>query len=153
MAPALKYLAGIASTLAAGLFGSYFIRADSLSWYDGLLKPPLTPPPLLFGIVWLSLYVLIGLALGALWTQTELWHPWLGSFYIALAFNAAWTMFFFGFHTIFIALVDLLFLFIFTISLVLGAWEIEKRAAYLLLPYLVWLAFALYLNAGIWLLS
>ncbi len=62
-------------------------------------------------------------------------------------------MFFFGFHVIFIALVDLVCLVIITVSLLLGAWDIERRSAFLLMPYLAWVIFALYLNAGIWLLN
>jgi len=153
MAIPLRYALALGISYATGFVGSLFIRAESLTWYEALLKPPFTPSAPVLTIVWLILYGVIGIALGLLWSHTELWHPWVGSFLVGLAFNAGWTMFFFGLHVIFIALVDLVCLVIITISLILGAWEIERRAAYLLMPYLAWLVFALYLNAGIWLRS
>lgn len=153
MATPLRYALAIGLSYASGIFGYLFVRADSLAWYETLVKPLFTPPASLISLVWLVLYGLIGIALGLLWSQTDLWHPWIGSFMVGLAFNAAWTVFFFGLHVIFIALVDIVCLVVITLSLVLGAWQIERRSAYLMLPYLAWLLFALYLNAGIWLLS
>lgn len=153
MAVPLRYALAIGISYASGLLGYLFVRSDVLTWFETLVKPPLTPSVYLFTIVWIILYGLIGIAFGILWTHTELWHPWVGSFLIGLAFNAAWIMFFFGLHVIFISLVTMVCLTIITISLVMGAWDIERRAGYLLLPYLAAVLFALYINAGIWLLS
>lgn len=148
-----RYVAAILASYAAGLIGSLFMSTNFDIWYEALAKPPLMPHASVFPIVWLFLYASMGLAFGMLWSKTTLWHPWVGCFFVSLLFNAAWVMFFFGFHTIFIALVDAVCLFIIIVALELGAWEIDRRAAYLLIPYLLWMAFALYLNAGIWLLS
>ena len=153
MAIPLRYTLAIGLSYATGFIGSLFIRTESLTWYEMLLKPPLTPSAPFIMVMWLILYGLIGLSLGLLWSQTDAWHPWVGNFLVGLAFNAAWVMFFFGFRVIFIALVDLVCLLIITLSLVLAAWDIERRAAILMMPYLAWIIFALYLNAGIWLLS
>ena len=153
MAIPLRYTLAIGISYATGFIGSLFIRSESLTWYEMLLKPPFTPSAPFIMVAWLILYGLIGIALGVLWAHSELWNPWVGNFLVGLAFNAAWVMFFFGFRVIFIALVDLVCLLIITLSLVLAAWDIERRAAILMMPYLAWIIFALYLNAGIWLLS
>lgn len=108
------------------------------------------PSPTVFFVVWLVLYGLIGLTLGVVWSKTPLWHPWIGCFFVSLAFNAAWTMFFFGLHSTFIALIDLGCLALMLIALMIGAWEIDRRGTYLLAPYLGWVLFATYLNMMIW---
>jgi len=149
----LRYITSILSAYAAGFVGSLFMRTGWDTWYETLVKPPFAPASSIFFPVWMVLYFLIGLSLGFLWSHTDLWHPWVGNFFVALAFNAAWIMFFFGLHVILIALIDLVCLVLITTVLILGAMEIESRAGYLLLPYLAWLLFAFYFNAGIWFLN
>jgi translocator protein len=75
---------------------------------------------------------------------------WVPLFFAHLLLNAAWPMFFFGFHAIFIALIDILLLNIAVFLLIFGAYEIDKRAAFLLVPYQIWLVFAAVLNLTIW---
>lgn len=140
----------------AGFLGSLFVDAASRSWYDMLAKPPFTPPGWVFAIVWLLLYACMSLALWLVWEKDK--HAsevtgWVPLFFAHLIVNAAWTIFFFGFHAIIIALIDITALAACVILLILGACEIDKRAAYLLAPYLVWVCFALYLNVGIWYLN
>lgn len=141
------------STYTFGFFGTIFIRSGWSAWYDALAKPLLAPSSSIFFTIIVTLYTLLGLALGVLWNQTDLWHPWVANFFVGLSFNAAWMIFFFGFHVILIALIDILCLVFITITLVLGAMEIDKRAGYLMMPYLLWLLFALYLTAGVWFLG
>jgi len=153
MAYAGRYAAAIGASYLAGLVGSLFIGADVGVWYAQLAKPTLTPPAWIFFPAWMILYGLMGVALGIIWSKTALWHPWVGCFFVSLAFNAAWTMFFFGFHAILLALTDVVSLAIILIALVLGAGQMDRRATYLLLPYLAWVLFAVYLNSAIWYLN
>ena len=148
-----RYAIALASSYAAGLFGYLFVTADSLEWYAGLVKPVFTPPSSVFLPAWLALYALMGLAVGAVWSKLPFWDAWAGLSYVSLAFNASWTIFFFGLHAVFIALVDVAALFVLLLVLALTAWETDHRASILMLPYALWVAFAMYLNAAIWLLN
>ena len=126
------------------------------SWYATLAKPALTPSDSVFLLVWLVLYALMATALAIIWTRDSEKHPtegWVRFYFVQLLFNAAWTMFFFGLHAVFTAFIDILVLGFILLCLVAGACEIDRRAAYLLLPYLAWVIFAAYLNFGIWWLN
>lgn len=153
MSSAGRYATAIGLSYFAGFVGWFFIGADLGTWYEQLVKPTLMPPAWVLFPLWLILYGLMGIALGTIWCKMPLWHPFVGCFVVSLAFNAAWTMFFFGYHAILIALVDVLSLLIIIICLVMGAWGIDRRASYLLLPYLAWVLFAFYLNSAIWYLN
>lgn len=141
------------ASYAAGFIGSLFVNTDVSSWYAHLAKPPLTPDNWVFLPVWIILYGLIGLGFGVMWSKNPLWDSWNGLFFVAVAFNVAWTMFFFGYHAILIALIDIVCLAVLLIVLILSAWETDHRASLLLLPYMAWVIFGAYLNAGIWLLN
>lgn len=148
-----RYFAALATTFATGILSAQYVSSEALSWYDTLVKPPFTPPSWVFMPVWLILYAFTGIALGAVWSKIDLWHPWFFLFLVTLAFNVSWTLFFFGLRAIFIALIDAVCLALMVLGLVLGASEIRRTAALLLLPYLGWVLFACYLNVGIWLLN
>jgi tryptophan-rich sensory protein len=148
-----RILFAILSSYATGLVGWLSFNADWESWYAGLIKPPFTPIASVFFPVWMILYGLMGLALGVVWSKTKMWYSWIGLFYVSLAFNASWVMFFFGFHAIFVALIDVSCLAVLLTILTLCAWEIDRKSTYFLLPYLAWVFFAVYLNLGIWMLN
>jgi tryptophan-rich sensory protein len=145
-----RMLVSIISSYTAGFLGWLSFSPNWESWYAQLVKPPFTPPASVFFPVWMVLYGLMGVALGAVWRKTSMWHAWVGLFYVSLAFNVSWTLFFFGYHATFIALLDALSLAFLLLILALSAWEIDSRSSYLLAPYLAWVLFAAYLNAGIW---
>ena len=148
-----RTLFAIITCYIAGIIAALFVGHNTLAWYTHLVKPSVTPSNWVFLVVWIVLYGLIGLALGRTWSKHEMWNSWTGLFYVSLAFNIAWVMFFFGFHTIFLALIDVGCLSILLIMLTLSAWEIDHIGTYLLTPYLAWVLFALYLNTQIWLLN
>lgn len=121
-------------------------------WYPSLTRPPGTPPNWVFGPVWSVLYVLMGVAAWLVWRRSgasrvlRLWG-W------QLAANAAWTPFFFGLANPALALADiaaLLGLLVFTIR---GFARVDRVAAVLMLPYLLWTGYAAYLNCGFWWLN
>lgn len=119
-------------------------------WYQTLQKPPLTPPSWVFGPVWTALYVMIALSL-FLFVRNNRGGGGVVLYLILglhLLSNVAWTGLFFGLKSPGWALVDILILDATLIFLVIRFWEISKVSSALLWPYLVWVLFATYLNAG-----
>ncbi len=140
----------------AGLIGSFVTIPAIATWYLYLQKPPLNPPGFIFGPVWLALYTLMGISLYLIWqstTKQKLIKGALTFFAIQLVLNALWSPLFFGSHQLFIALVDIIFMWIFILLTIIKFRPISKTAAYLLIPYLIWVTFATYLNLEIWILN
>lgn len=140
----------------AGFIGSLFVTAASLSWYDGIAKPFFNPPAWLFAPVWLVLYGCMACALALMWRadpSAKEGVGWVPLFFAHLLLNAAWTVFFFGFHAVFFALIDIVILLWCIVLLCFGAIAVDRRAAYFLLPYMLWVAYATILNASIWYLN
>lgn len=118
-------------------------------WYENLKKPDLTPPNYVFSIVWPILYAMMAVSSYRIWkleTCVGFCHP-LVIFSIGLAFNLIWTTLFFKLKKPKLALLDLALIIIFTVWTIKLFYPLDKTAAYLLIPYLVWLLFALYLNS------
>ena len=156
MNPYMRVVGAILATFGAGSVGFLFVDTDVSGWYATLQKPLLNPPDSVFIVVWLFLYTLMSAAFAIIWTkepQTEQTAQWVRFYFIQLLFNAMWTFLFFGFHTIILAFFDILFLNFIVLGLIAGACTIDKRAAYLLAPYMAWLLFAAYLNVGLWFLN
>ncbi len=121
------------------------------AWYQNLVKPPGTPPPWVFGPVWSLLYLMMGVAAGML-IHRRAWRV-LAVFGVQLMLNLAWTPLFFGMKEITWALMVIILLWI-TLAVTLGmASRRYRTAAWLLVPYGAWVAYATYLNAGIWWLN
>lgn len=139
---------------AAGGIGSIFTISSIESWYQFLIKPPLTPPDWIFGPVWTTLYALMGIATFIVWRSN---HPkkWraIGLFIAHLVVNTAWSIIYFGEQSIVGALATIILLDVLVLWLIVRYWKISKVAAHLLVPYLAWILFATYLNAGIFLLN
>ena len=114
------------------------------NWYYSLNKAPLNPPGYIFGIVWPILYLLMALV-GYL-NSNKIFKP----FVIQLFLNGIWSWLFFAWHLPIIALIDILFLIIVNIYIFK---ELKKGSKLMHLPYLIWLSFATYLNAGIVILN
>lgn len=124
-------------------------------WFRTLIRPPLNPPNWVFGPVWSTLYVLMGVALWLLWRAPVQSGRKLvlALFAVQLVLNAGWSWLFFGRHAIGAALVELLLLASVVATLILLARRHSRTAALLLTPYLAWLLFAGYLNFGYWRLN
>ena len=138
---------GALSGLAAG--------GDFVSFYDALRKPPATPPPAVFGPAWTVLYLLMGIAAWLVWREglTRQTALALGLFAAQLALNFAWSLIFFGQHRIGAALLEIAVLWLVILATIVAFWIVRPAAGALLLPYLGWVSFAAYLNAGIWRLN
>lgn len=152
----IKVLTVFGGTFAAGLVGVLFVNSGVGAWYTGLHKPPFTPNELFFPLAWTTIYALMALAGTIVWLknpQNAHTEGWLRFYFVQLLFNAGWTIFFFGFHAITVAFVDTLVLGFMVITLTCSCWGMDRRVAYLMIPYALWLVFATYLTAGIWLLN
>lgn len=146
----------VLASYGAGFAGSLFMSSDAIRWYEGLSKPFFTPPMWVFGVVWIILYGLIAAALALMWKHdpdAKDGTGWVPLFFAHLLLNAAWTMFFFGFHSLFIAFIDAILLFWCAILLWCGAINTNRLAARLLVPYILWLAFATLLSGAFWYLN
>jgi len=125
-------------------------------WYDALRRPPGTPPDQVFGPVWLVVYAMMGLALALVWdcsADTGLKRRALRWFALQFGLNLLWTPVFFGLQRIDLAFFVILPL-LFAIGMTIRAvGSLSRAAAVLLLPYLGWVAYASYLNAGFWILN
>ena len=143
----------VLASYGAGFLGSLFVSNGVRGWYAMLSKPWFTPPDWVFAPVWFVLYGLMAAALVLVWQKDPLAKDirgWVPLFFVHLLFNAAWMVFFFGLHAVLVALIEILLLLFIVYLLIIGAWEIDRRAAYLLIPYFLWVMFATILNGAIW---
>lgn len=142
----------IAVTEGAGGIGSIFTFSEIGSWYAGLVKSPITPPNWLFGPMWISLYFLMGLALYMAWVgrgRSQWGGTALALFGIQLFLNVLWSVIFFGLHELLFGFVEIIFLWFFIAATIVEFREIDRRAGYLLLPYIAWVTAATLLNLSI----
>jgi tryptophan-rich sensory protein len=155
MKPFLRLLTSIALCQAAGLMGSLFTVTEVNTWYKTLLQPTFAPPSWVFGPVWTTLYTLMGIALFLVWQRPKSnrrTHA-LIFFCVQLALNALWTPVFFGLHAIGAAFALILVLLISIAVTIFYFYKIRPGAAYLLVPYILWVLFATVLNGAIWQLN
>lgn len=136
----------------AGIIGSFFTVSSVGSWYKTLAKPSWNPPSWVFGPVWITLYTLMGLAAFFIWKNRK--HPYAKKallFYgIQLVLNAWWSILFFGLKNPGIALIDIIILLVMMIITTLYFWKVERKAAWMMLPYIAWVGFATVLNFTLW---
>lgn len=122
-----------------------------MDWYDTLTKPPLTPPGYVFPIVWSILYVLIAISFIAhLSTRDTQNYLGLILFGIQLLLNISWTPAFFQARQLGWSLVIILLMWVFILLTIIEFYKVYPISAYLLVPYLIWVSIATYLNAYIW---
>ncbi len=136
--------------LVGGL--SALITRNSMKDFENLQNPPLSPPGILFPIVWTVLFVLMGIASYLVYTSdapVEEKKKALQIYAIQLFFNFFWSILFFNLQIYSFAFVWLLALLILILATTLAFWRISKPAGYLLIPYIIWVTFAGYLNLSI----
>jgi tryptophan-rich sensory protein len=146
----LSLLAFLALVSAVAAFGAQF---EPGAWYAALRKPPLTPPNWIFAPVWSLLYLANAAAAWLVWCAPSARGPWLELWIAQLALNAAWSFLFFGLQRADLALLEIVVLLAAVLATAAAFRRASAAAAALLLPYAAWVAFAAYLNAGIWLLN
>lgn len=151
-----KFIIAVGVSELAGIIGSAFTISAIQNWYTRLVKPALNPPSWIFGPVWTTLYALMGIAVFLIWKnglERKDVRMALGVFGIQLFLNALWSIIFFGLHSPGLALVDIAALWIAIVWTMFVFYKISKPAAYLLVPYILWVSFAMYLNYSIYVLN
>ncbi len=140
----------------AGMVGFLFTSSAIPNWYIDLIKPSFSPPNWLFGPVWIILYILMGISVYLIWqrlVENKEAEAAFRLFWIHLFFNAVWSIFFFGFKNPGLAFANIVVIWLLIAILMVKFWKINKWAAYLLIPYFLWVSFAGYLNYSIWMLN
>jgi len=153
---ASKLIIAIIVSELAGIIGSVFTTPSIADWYAGIVKPTLNPPSWVFGPVWTTLFALMGISAFLIW-KTGLSRQdvkiTLGIFMGQLVLNTLWSIIFFGLHSPGGALIEIVLLWLAILATIISFAKISKPAAWLLLPYILWVSFAMYLNYAIWVLN
>jgi len=153
----LKYISiAVVICLLIGFLSGFATQSSVGSWYTTLNKPSFNPPNWVFGPVWTLLYILMGIAAGLVWAK-GFYHIWVKTalyyFGFQLLFNALWSIVFFGLQQPFWALIVIVILLILILATIKWFKIVSAPAAYLLIPYLLWVSFATILNFNIWILN
>lgn len=151
-----KAVAFIILCQMAGLIGSIFTFEAIPGWYAGLVKPDFSPPNWVFGPVWTTLYAMMGIAAYLVYSRRKKSPdamPALAIFAGQLILNTLWSVIFFGYKSpalAFACIIALAFMIAWTMA---RFWGVNRTAAYLMVPYLLWVSFASILNYHIWMLN
>ena len=132
---------------------SALLTKDSMERFEALNQPPLSPPGWLFPVVWTVLFILMGIASYLVLTSGLPCKSALTVYGIQLAFNFLWSIIFFNLSMYLFAFIWLCLLWILILATILMFFRISKPAGYLMIPYLLWVTFAGYLNLSIYLLN
>jgi benzodiazapine receptor len=151
----IKLLVSLLLTLGVGTFSGIYTASAIPDWYASLNRPSFNPPNWVFGPVWTILYILLGVTFFQIWNLAPSPERNLAItvFLIQLLFNFCWSFIFFYFRLIGLALVDIIILWGSIIILLILVYKIKPLAAYLNIPYLIWVTFAMALNLGYYLLN
>jgi tryptophan-rich sensory protein len=152
----LKLTAAILFCLVAGSIGSLVTITGPGSWYASLQKPFFTPPGWVFAPVWITLFILMGIALFLVWEagadHREV-RVALAIFLLQFALNILWSFLFFGLRSPFLSFVEIVVLWGTIAATILCFFRVRKEAAYLLVPYIAWVSIATVLNGTIYLMN
>lgn len=151
-----KLIIAIVVSELAGVIGSVFTTPSIDGWYAGIVKPALNPPAWVFGPVWTTLFALMGISAFLIWKkglERKDVKIALVFFGIQLILNTLWSIIFFSLHSPGGALIEIIFLWLAILATIIIFAKISKPAALLLVPYILWVSFAGYLNFSIWQLN
>ena len=141
------------SFIAAAIGAAASVRAGS--FYTQLVRPDWAPPPEVFGPVWTVLYALMGISAWMIWRVGgfRAARTALTLFLVQLVVNALWSWLFFGWHLGALAFADIVVLWALVLATLIVFWRLDRWAAALLVPYLLWISFAAALNLAVWQLN
>ena len=139
-------------TFVASGIGGFVTSSFKEPWYSEIILPSFNPPSWVFGPVWTTLYIFMSVAAWSAWKKTSD-KKILQIYFVHLFFNSIWSVIFFGFHQIFIALIDLGIILIFIIWLMRIYYHFNRISFLLMIPYLLWSSYALMLNGTIFYLN
>jgi tryptophan-rich sensory protein len=152
----VKLVISIAIPLVVAAIAGYFTATGTDTWYRSIKTPSWNPPNWVFGPVWTILYILMGIALFLVWKNdkpVDEKRVALVFFALQLFFNFCWSFIFFNQHQIGLAFIDIALLWICLLVTIILFSQINKTAAWLLVPYISWVSFAGILNYTIWKLN
>lgn len=148
-----KLMVSLIIVFIVGAIGSVATSPQIPVWYATLARPAWAPPNWLFPVVWTILYILIGISLFLVWRKGLESKQALVVFAVQLGLNLLWSLVFFGLHSIVGGLVIILMLWMAILANIIVFYRISRWAGLILLPYLVWVSIASYLNYSIYLLN
>ncbi len=152
----VKLIICIIACFAAAGFGGIFTSKAIPDWYGGLKKPHYTPPNWVFGPIWTVLYIVMAISVFLVW-EKGLFEPGVplafSFFWVQLTANALWSYVFFFRRSIVGGIINIVILWLLILGTIITFFPISTVAGILLLPYIVWVSIATYLNFGIWLLN
>ena len=140
-------------TFSASFIGGLVTYTSKEPWYSELTKSNFNPPDWIFAPVWTTLYLMMTLAIWFFWHSKNREMNTIYIYFIHIVFNTTWSVVFFGFHNIFLALVNLIILIFLIVILILRFRRVNKVSSYLMIPYLLWSSFALFLNYSLLVLN
>lgn len=150
------FIIGILIPLAVGGLSALITRGN-MDLYSTIKPPPLAPPAWLFPVVWTVLYILMGISSALIYTDRKALETdkksALYTYAISLVFNFFWSIIFFNMRAFLISFLWLLVLLFLIVRTIMKYYKINRTAAYLQIPYLLWVGFAGYLNFAIWLIN
>ena len=151
-----KLIISIIACECAGLIGSVFTTSAISTWYASLQKPFFTPPNWLFAPVWVTLYLLMGIAAFLIWRRgldNRQVKAALMIFTIQLILNILWSVAFFGLQSPLCGLIVIILLWVAILVTILRFARISSVAAWVMVPYIIWVSLATALNASVWVLN
>jgi benzodiazapine receptor len=155
--PLLALVVSVVAVELVGASGALFTAQGLAEWYGTLQRPALAPPNWVFGPVWTSLFALIGGALWLVWKEAEssprAVRVAVAVFVVHFVFNVGWSAAFFGAQNITLGLAVIAVLWVLILATMWAFDRVDRRAALLLVPYLLWVTFAAYLNYRFWVLN
>lgn len=149
------YVIWIVVTEVVGILAGILSSGGARIYGETIAKPPLSPPAILFPIVWSVLYALMGIGAARIYMTEESRDrsSGLNLYIVQLILNFFWPLIFFNAQAFGFAFFWLVLLWIFVFMMNLTFRKVDPLAAKLQIPYLIWLSFALYLNLGVWILN
>jgi translocator protein len=151
-----KLLIAVVVCLLVGFIGSVVTTPAIPEWYQTINKPSFNPPNWIFAPVWTTLYILMGIAFSLVWGKgfkSKKNKSALYFFLAQLVLNFIWSFLFFGLHNPLLAFIEIILLWISILYTIIRFWKISKPAGYLLIPYILWVSFASFLNLFIVILN
>ncbi|MEO6251943.1 MAG: TspO/MBR family protein [Ferruginibacter sp.] len=150
----LKIFICVLICLALGLLSGFSTVESISNWYRFINKPVWNPPNWVFGPVWTLLYIMMGISLALVWhTNHQNKKRAVTFFVIQFVLNIAWSFIFFNLHAIGWAFAEIIIMLTLIAITMAAFYKISKPAAWLMLPYLIWVSFATILNGSIWYLN
>lgn len=151
-----RLIASIMLCQFAGIIGSVFTMPAIGGWYSTIQKPFFTPPNWVFAPVWTTLFLLMGISLFLVWEKglvEKKSQVAVGVFGFQLVLNVLWSVLFFGLQNPFLAFIEIVFLWLSILATIILFYRISKKAGILLIPYLLWVCLATFLNYSVWILN